>query len=302
VIKTYENVPAYQYLLLEKVSLSSKTYLTSNFNYSVTKKRLVMMTKSSNRTITLLKQLLILPLLAVSVFVFSAKLVAANSLLPFSSNTIETPQQGKKQDTSIDRVVYLSKWDKAMPYTKDGIAPQLMDEYNSIVHKYVYTDEKGLERFKNGAMTDAEKSRLLTIFKQMSRQQQSDSKIGFSKRMEPWKKTVPTDAQFEKWKDETKYGVWIDGKKVNNKDLDKYKASDFSHFFTSNLHYTEKMKKDVMKSFNLKVMYAVQLDLMTHSGYTDYYNKSMAAPEDEMYFRVLRGPDGKAINWRWGVQ
>jgi bla regulator protein BlaR1 len=294
VIKTYENVPAYQYLLLEKASCNNQTYLTSNFNFSVTKKRLVMMTRTTNRARAILKKLAVLPLLACALFLFSSKIAVALGIPQDKPVT-------KHQGTPMAHPAYLSPQDKKMPFTKEGISTQLMDEFNSIVNKYVYVNEKGLRNFKKGAITTTERNRLETIFKQMSREQQASTKIGFTKRMDPWAKITATDEQFEKWKDETKYGVWIDGKKVKNEELNKYKASDFSHYFASNLAYTEKMKKDVMKSFNLKVMYKVQLDLMTHAGYADYYNSIMTGPEIEMYFRVRDSSSGKVSNWRWQV-
>jgi len=45
VVKSYNNVPFYQNLLLEKASWNSNFYLASNLNFLVTKKRLIMMTK-----------------------------------------------------------------------------------------------------------------------------------------------------------------------------------------------------------------------------------------------------------------
>jgi beta-lactamase regulating signal transducer with metallopeptidase domain len=38
VVRVYDNVPAYQLLLLDKTAYDCNAYLTSNFNYSVTKK------------------------------------------------------------------------------------------------------------------------------------------------------------------------------------------------------------------------------------------------------------------------
>ena len=93
------------------------------------------------------------------------------------------------------------------------------------------------------------------------------------------KKIIPAEAQFEKWKNPSDYGVWIDGKKVLNEDLNKYKASDFSHYSVSSLAYTQKMKEDVMRSFNLKTMYKVQLNLTTNDGYDSWAAKHAAEPE-----------------------
>jgi bla regulator protein BlaR1 len=295
VIKTYEDVPAYQYLLLDKASCTNQTYLTSNFNFSVTKKRLVMMTRTTNQVRAFVKKLAVLPVLAGALLVFSSKFVLAQDKKPQKA-----PQDQPKVAPKVSRIF---PWDEKVPYTTEGISADLMNEYNSIAKKYLYTDEKGYERFRNNSLTTAERDRLESIFKQMNRAQQSEAIVGFAPRMEPWGKATPTDEQFEKWKDETNYGVWIDGKKVKNEELNKYKASDFSHYYASNLAYTEQMKKDVMKSFNLKVMYKVQLDLMTHTEYDDYYQKTIARPKYEMFYR-FRGTnkDGKNINGRMMIR
>ncbi len=64
VITSYNNVPFYQNLLLEKALCSSNFYLASNLNYLVTKKRLIMMTKSTSKSRALLKKITVVPILA----------------------------------------------------------------------------------------------------------------------------------------------------------------------------------------------------------------------------------------------
>jgi beta-lactamase regulating signal transducer with metallopeptidase domain len=64
VVKSYNNVPFYQSLLLEKASWNSNSYLASNLNFLVTKKRLIMMTKTTSKSRALLTKLSVLPILA----------------------------------------------------------------------------------------------------------------------------------------------------------------------------------------------------------------------------------------------
>ncbi|OJX50989.1 MAG: hypothetical protein BGO88_07280 [Flavobacterium sp. 38-13] len=64
VVKSYNNVPFYQNLLLEKASWNSNSYLASNLNFLVTKKRLIMMTKTTSKSRALLTKLSVLPILA----------------------------------------------------------------------------------------------------------------------------------------------------------------------------------------------------------------------------------------------
>ena len=69
VVKSYNNVPFYQNLLLEKASWNSNFYLASNLNFLVTKKRLIMMTKTTSQSRALLKKLSVLPVLAGLIFI-----------------------------------------------------------------------------------------------------------------------------------------------------------------------------------------------------------------------------------------
>ncbi len=86
IVKTYNNVPFYQNLLLHKGSGNQTIYLASNLNYSITKKRLIMMTKSTSQKIALLKKVAIVPILAVLIYFFCIEIVAQeeiiNSIVP----------------------------------------------------------------------------------------------------------------------------------------------------------------------------------------------------------------------------
>mgnify|MGYP003634083096 CR=1 FL=1 len=70
------NLQFYQQLLLKYSSHASTLSLTSNFNYSLTKKRLVMMTKKSTRKQIWLRKACTLPILLMSVLLFSASIDA----------------------------------------------------------------------------------------------------------------------------------------------------------------------------------------------------------------------------------
>ena len=78
VINQHKNTFQYQYLLLNKAAWKNEYYLASNLNYSLTKKRLLMMTKQSSHTKILLKKITIIPLLAGFVFLFAERVEAKN--------------------------------------------------------------------------------------------------------------------------------------------------------------------------------------------------------------------------------
>jgi beta-lactamase regulating signal transducer with metallopeptidase domain len=76
IVKTYNNVPFYQNLLLQKGNGNQTIYLASNLNYLVTKKRLIMMTKSTSQKIAVLKKIAIVPILAGLIYFFCVEVVA----------------------------------------------------------------------------------------------------------------------------------------------------------------------------------------------------------------------------------
>jgi len=99
-------------------------------------------------------------------------------------------------------------------------------------------------------------------------------------------KRSPTQSQLNDWKDAKMYGVWIDGKRIDNAQLKNYNSSDFSHYFIS------KLSKNAV---NYGKHY-YQLDLMTNKYYENYltnfdYNKQIKfirlVPQDTVP-KVLR--------------
>lgn len=76
VIASHNNISKYQHLLLNKAAWKNDYYLASNLNYSLTKKRLLMMKTTNSRTNIFLKKLAIIPLLTGLVFLFANRVEA----------------------------------------------------------------------------------------------------------------------------------------------------------------------------------------------------------------------------------
>ena len=110
VIQSYNNTTEYQYLLLSKVSQNQHSYLASNFNYLLTKKRLQMMTKQSSQLKMLLKKIAIIPMAIALLFVFANRVTAKE---------IET--------NSVEETYILSQ---------EKVTPEMISEYNGLAKKY----------------------------------------------------------------------------------------------------------------------------------------------------------------------
>jgi len=76
VVNSYNNIPVYQRLLLSKANEKQPYYLASNLNYLVTKKRLIMMSKKTKKTIAILKKVALTPIIAGLIFFLCVKSVA----------------------------------------------------------------------------------------------------------------------------------------------------------------------------------------------------------------------------------
>jgi beta-lactamase regulating signal transducer with metallopeptidase domain len=97
VIATYNNVSFYQNLLLSKANSYPIYHLTSNLNYSLTKKRLIMMTKTTSQTKAILKQIVLIPFIFGLIYFLCFKTVAQEK------TTVVEVNKPAKEQTSLDR-------------------------------------------------------------------------------------------------------------------------------------------------------------------------------------------------------
>jgi hypothetical protein len=161
VVKSYNNVPFYQNLLLSVSNANSNYYLASNLNYSITKKRLIMMTKTTSTTRSLLKKMLLAPLFTGLIFLVCVKTVAQekkvetqiNSTTSFIGiekyfeNTIFTTKDENGNIISEKRFSQLSSEEQknippppppaTAPTSKQEKSKQLKDLKNAVGPRYV---------------------------------------------------------------------------------------------------------------------------------------------------------------------
>lgn len=245
VVNHLQNSTVYQYLLIEKASKSKAYQLTSQFNYLITKKRLIMMTKSKSVSGNICRQFAIIPVLAAAIFMFSTKTMA---------QTVAEEKQVKTDTIKPNR--------KEVPTTIDGITAEQLQEYENIINRV--KNEKGVPIVKN--ITDQEKQKLQELFLAMSKEQQNHQTIIFLPYPAPFEKATPTQAQLNTWKNAKVYGVWLDGKRISNSLLSNYKPTDFSHVFVSKL---SKVAINYGKHY-------YQVEIMTNAAFEKYYNESKA--------------------------
>jgi bla regulator protein BlaR1 len=238
VIKDDEDTAAYQYLLIASAGRQKATFLSSPFNFLITKKRLVMMTKSTSSQKILLKKLAVLPALALIIFTFSTRSFA---------------QQAAGEVRTVT---------KEAPYTKEGATPAQMQEYAAIVEKT--KGKKGIPMYN--LFSDADKKNLEEIYLSMSKAQQAQQIVVFYPRPTPTPKAIPSKQQLDSWKNASVYGVWVNEKKVSNTILDNYSNTDFAHASVSKLYGAAKKGRS----------YSYQVNLMTKEYYDQYVKEALA--------------------------
>jgi hypothetical protein len=204
VINQHKNTFKYQYLLINSAAWKNDYYLASNLNYSLTKKRLLMMTTQSSHRKILLKKLTVLPLLAGFVFLFAER-VEAQEIIENKEETLIQEVSNEQRDLS-DSEIY--------------------KEYFHSKGRFMFKDKNGKQISKKySELNKEEKKRLIPPPSLKS------------------KKKIPTQNLIDDLKDEKKYAVWIDGKVINNDVLNNYKASDFSNHFVSFVYKNARSKR-----------------------------------------------------------
>jgi hypothetical protein len=265
VIHHHQDINTYQLVLINYISTQSGLTLTSQFNYLTIKKRLTMMSKTNTTRATFGKQLLILPILALAVFLFSTKTEAQEV-----KNHVT--KEAQKQTSGKTSELLMNNSFSAYPPTKEGLNEDDQKEYKALVDKYF-----GLRdgKHKNIKLAQIDVDRLEALYKGMNKEQQRKANIVFWSPPKPMEKKVPSETQLSKWANSKRFGIWIDGKRVENSKLKEYKTTDFSHYFVSTL---TKLAYNYGKLDN-------EIGLMTNDKYEAYYENAIKNPKNSMVIR-----------------
>lgn len=212
VVATY-NVTYYQNLLLEKASWKNNFNLVSNLNFLVTKKRLIMMTKTTSKNIALLKKLAIVPFLSGIVHFTCVKTVAQEKKQPLekTKTSSATNDDKEKRRAQYFAGVRFIVYEKGIQ-TKNKIVGE------NIIFDKLYEELTPEEKKKHN----------LEVF--------LFTQDGF-------KKNSPTNEELEGFKNSKKYAIWIDGKNVKNSELNKLNPSEIAYFSGSVVLKNARTKK-----------------------------------------------------------
>lgn len=249
VVSKTTDAKKYQLLLLNKANLVSNLPLTSPFNYLITKKRLIMITKKTTLRVAILKQMATIPLMLIALLAFSTKVTA---------------QKAKIDEPKSEQVKQITT----------GVSQELMNEFKAITDKYRNSDNWKHKNADN--ISDVDLIKLFDIYSAMSKEQQDVQEVAMHAPLKKITPKVPTQKQLESFKDTKIYGLWIDDKRVKNEVLNDYKYTDFSHFSQSGL--CNNAKKGVT--------YKYQVDLMTNAYFQKFAKETKIDKLPNIGFRT----------------
>lgn len=116
VVSSFNDTVFYQKLLLEKAEVNCTFYLASNLTYSITKQRLLMMTKSTSRTRSALIKVVLAPVILLGLCLFlSLKNVenpkadnASSNALPSGKHPSQEQWNNWKSDANT--IIWINNW------------------------------------------------------------------------------------------------------------------------------------------------------------------------------------------------
>jgi len=212
-------IPDYLSILINYIPQNKKISFTSNFNFLITKKRLVMMTKTTSKKRALCSSIALIPVFIAAICVFSTKTVALDMNV-LSEQTIGSIEISTQDNSKLADLL------------KDSVFAARHKEYNQIFKKCI--DEKDERKIVNlGSLSKEDRDRMKEIFLSMSPEQQAAQNIIF--RRKTFDEKIPTKEQYESWKDPAEYGIWLDDKRIENSELNRYQPSNFGFYSVSRL-------------------------------------------------------------------
>jgi hypothetical protein len=171
VVSSFDNAVFYQKLLLEKAAIGNPFYLASNLNFLLTKKRLLMMTKTTSKTKSSLLKLAVTPVLGALMILLCTKTIAQERIKPseiqnaqievttVTKNELDSLQKanpikykGKEVDFLKTKIRYAEKRDEH----KNSVSFEKKQEYTLNLSGAVTTDPSKIKSIEILQLTPTE--------------------------------------------------------------------------------------------------------------------------------------------------
>jgi hypothetical protein len=226
VLENSGDIFRYQTLLIYTVNRrQTQLKLASNFNYLITKKRFIMMTRTTSRKRALWLTAALTPVLAAAIFAFSQNAAAQNATAGLPEQSVESVSAPK---TEPDIII-----------PGQGVSQELLDEYKAIEKNYlediIPNKDGGSEiKWKSKSISEDDWKRMYVIYYQMNKEQRKSMLIiWWGPFIHPSGRSVtsvPRKDTWNAWKKPDKYEFRIDGEKADNIDLKSLNRLDYHYF------------------------------------------------------------------------
>lgn len=244
VIKNGVRASTYQNIILAFSSKAKDQQLANAINYSSIKKRFTVMKTKTSKPSIWLKSLLILPLLALLLYSF------AEHKQVVKENTDSIALQGN---------------------ASEGVSEALMKEYKDWI-KQLNNNASSL------FIPVGTFERLVAIYDLMSEEQRNS--VGTHPLLQnttpelySTKPNIPTTAQYESWKNEKEYAIWLDRKHISNAELNNYKTNDIAHYTSSKVQSNARSQKFPQP---------FQINIYTKNGFNKFYTETYVSGYKEI--------------------
>lgn len=253
VIKKTNDTTHYQSILLDEIKNNNRIKLASYFNYLITKKRFIMMTKKTSSTTVVWKSSISLFAMLLALCIFSVK-IEAQEIAGTTTNSDET---------------YIT--------FESGITPEQMDKYKKITEKYHAGVEGDKVVWKTKEIAEEDWKTLYPIYMQMTQEQRKENIfIRFMGPLNPMKLRAPNKDEWNMCKSTKNKQLWLDGKEVTREDLDSYNRHNIAFFLVRNTPAGEDRiaylwTKEGIEAYQNKYKNKISLsDLLKIQPYTVY--------------------------------
>ncbi|ANI89424.1 hypothetical protein A9P82_09015 [Arachidicoccus ginsenosidimutans] len=219
VVVENNNVVNYQNLLLSKITQIPISQLVSSSNYSITKKRFIMMTKRTKRIKAMCLKLGIIPVAGIMIFGFSKKVVTnpkataqkdfSETVVPFATNDENDSDIVSAYKTLYNSIIQKGKADNGYDSIHyDGSRSQFLRLQS------MYQSMDASQKAKVGTDT-------LPIFAIIA----LDNPHTYPKQQRP------TETQIKKWSAHPElWAIWYNDERIKNTDLKNYSKNELAHY------------------------------------------------------------------------
>ncbi|AWW32484.1 hypothetical protein DN752_21330 [Echinicola strongylocentroti] len=246
--RQFGNIKDYQLLLLSYASQQQQCHFASYSNHSLTKNRMKMMYKTTNKTSILSKCFIAIPIALGLTLLFSMK-----------------PQRPKSVS-------------KPLINTHEPIGGQ--NEYLEELKTHYQRFEDSMDKNGSVDLREIDIDRMRQLWDLMSNQQKEKAPKMSSIPAPPvLDKKHPTNFQLKEWSNNPEYAVWVDRKQISKSELKKYKKEDIALW---------NYRRNYTKTNGEKYDYEIEVHLMTNNEfYWAYFLNRTGYDGISVYKRAL---------------